>query len=74
MQQKYLNAASAGSIAVIIGYLGTISAFWYDLPTGSSPGSHLALDRLLAGFWFWLAAPGFIALASIIQMIILRRK
>jgi hypothetical protein len=74
MQQKYLNAAIVGSLAVIIGYLGTISAFWYDLPNGSSPNSHLALDRLLAGFWVWLAAPGVIALASVIQSVILRRQ
>ncbi|MEW6497442.1 MAG: hypothetical protein AB1589_33815, partial [Cyanobacteriota bacterium] len=51
------------------GWAGTVSAFWLRLPNGSSPFTELALNKLLTGFWLWLAAPGFIAFLSIIKLI-----
>jgi hypothetical protein len=48
--------------------LGTISAFWFRLPAGSTPFQKLALHELLLGFWLWLAAPGFIMLVSIFKL------
>ncbi|MEQ8752154.1 MAG: hypothetical protein RID09_01385 [Coleofasciculus sp. G1-WW12-02] len=69
LRQQYNFSMISSLIAIIVGFTGTVSAFWFRLPNGSSPFSELALDKLLAGFWLWLAAPGFIAFISIIKLI-----
>lgn len=69
MMQRYRFSAIAGIAAIFIGFGGTFSAFWFNLPADSGSVSELALSRLLLGFWLWLAAPGLIALASIIGLL-----
>lgn len=64
MMQRYRFSAIAGIAAVLVGFGGTLSAFWFNLPADSGGVSELALNNLLLGFWLWLAAPGLIALAS----------
>ncbi|MBW4648372.1 MAG: hypothetical protein KME06_06685 [Kastovskya adunca ATA6-11-RM4] len=61
-QDKF--SAIVALIAITLGFLGTVSAFWLRLPNGSNPFSELALNKLLPGFWLWLAAPGLLALIS----------
>jgi hypothetical protein len=65
MMQHYRFSAIAGITAVLIGFGGTFSAFWFNLPADSGGVSKFALNQLLLGFWLWLAAPGLIALISI---------
>ncbi len=69
VRQQYNFAMIASLIAIIVGWAGTVSAFSLRLPNGSSPFTQLALNKLLTGFWLWLAAPGFIAFISIIKLI-----
>lgn len=69
VRQQYNFSMISSLIAIIVGFAGTVSAFWLKLPNGSSPFTQLALNKLLTGFWLWLAAPGFIAFISIIKLI-----
>ncbi len=69
MMQRYRFSAIAGIAAVLIGFGGTFSAFWFNLPADSGGVSELALNNFLLGFWLWLAAPGLIALASFIGVL-----
>lgn len=69
MMQRYRFSTIAGIAAVLIGFGGTFSAFWFNLPADSGGVSELALNKLLLGFWLWLAAPVFIALVSIIGLL-----
>lgn len=64
MMRRYRFSAIAGMAAILIGFGGTFSAFWFNLPADSGGVSELALNQLLLDFWLWLAAPGLIALAS----------
>lgn len=61
---RHRKAALLALIALLIGAVGTASAFYFNLPNGSAP-SELMLRQLLIGFWLWLAAPGVIALAAL---------
>ncbi|BCL34623.1 hypothetical protein [Nostoc sp. MS1] len=67
-RQQYKFSFFSALIAVIIGFAGTVSAFWYRLPNGSSPNSELLLNKLLPGFWFWLAAPLLIGVVSLLKL------
>ncbi|PMB48584.1 hypothetical protein CEN40_06945 [Fischerella thermalis CCMEE 5205] len=67
-RQQYNWSILTALISIIVGFLGTISAFWFRLPAGSTPFQKLALHELLLGFWLWLAAPGFIILVSIFKL------
>ncbi len=69
VRQQYNFSMISALISLILGLAGTVSAFWFRLPNGSSPFTDLALNKLLPGFWLWLAAPGFIAVISIIKLI-----
>lgn len=69
LRQQYNFSMICSLIAILVGWAGTVSAFWLRLPNGSSPFTELALNKLLTGFWLWLAAPGFIAFLSIIKLI-----
>ncbi len=69
MMQRYRFASIAGIAAIFIGFGGTFSAFWFNLPADSGGVSEFALSQLLLGFWLWLAAPGLIALASFIGLL-----
>lgn len=69
VRQQYNFSMISSLIAIIVGFTGTVSAFWFRLPAGSHSLNELALDKLLTGFWLWLAAPGFIAFISIINLI-----
>lgn len=69
MMQRYRFSAIAGMVAILIGFGGTFSAFWFNLPADSGGVSELALRQLLLGFWLWLAAPGVIALVSAISLL-----
>ena len=62
-RQRYSRAAIVALAAVVIGGFGTASAFYFNLPNGSSP-SEIALKQMLLGFWLWLAAPGVIAVGA----------
>lgn len=68
MMQRYRFSAIAGIAAVLIGFGGTFSAFWFNLPADSGGVSEFALNQLLLGFWLWLAAPGLIGLVSIFRL------
>ena len=68
MLRRCRFSAIAGMAAILIGFGGTFSAFWFNLPADSGGVSELALSQLLLGFWLWLAAPGLIALVSIIGL------
>ncbi|MEO1294740.1 MAG: hypothetical protein AAFW75_02890 [Cyanobacteria bacterium J06636_16] len=68
VRQQYKCAAVASLMAVLIGFLGTISSFWIRLPNGSSPYTQLVLAEVLSGFWVWLSAPAIVALASIVRL------
>lgn len=69
MMQHYRFSTVAGIAAILIGFGGTFSAFWFNLPADSGGVSKFALSQLLLGFWLWLAAPGLMALASIIGLL-----
>ncbi|MEH2268703.1 MAG: hypothetical protein V7K68_09770 [Nostoc sp.] len=64
VQKKYKFSIVSAFIAIIVGFTGTISAYWLALPNGSSSYSHLLLTKLLPGFWLWLAAPGFLMIIA----------
>lgn len=68
VMQRYQFSAIAGIAAILIGFSGTFSAFWFNLPADSGGVSELALNQLLLGFWLWLAAPGLLSLISIIRL------
>jgi len=68
MMQRYRFSAIAGIAAVLIGFGGTFSAFWFNLPADSGGVSELALNQFLLGFWLWLAAPGLIVLVSSVRL------
>lgn len=68
IMQKYRLSIMTGTGAVLIGFGGTFSAFWFNLPADSGGVSELALSQFLLGFWLWLAAPGLIAVASMISL------
>jgi hypothetical protein len=63
-QKKYKFSIAAAFISIIVGFAGTISAYWLTLPNGSNPYSHLLLIKLLPGFWLWLAAPAFLMIIA----------
>lgn len=69
MMRHYRFSAIAGMAAVLIGFGGTLSAFWFNLPADSGGVSELALSQFLLGFWLWLAAPGLITLVSTISLL-----
>jgi len=64
VQKKYKLSITAACIAIILGFTGTISAYWLPLPNGSSPNSQFLLTQLLPGFWLWLAAPAFLIMIA----------
>lgn len=64
VHKKYKFSMVSAFIAIIVGFTGTISAYWLALPNGSSPYSHLLLNKLLPGFWLWLAAPGWVMIIA----------
>ncbi len=68
MMQRYRRSIIAGIAAILIGFGGTFSAFWFNLPADSGGVAEFALNQFLLGFWLWLAAPGLIALASVISL------
>lgn len=68
MMQRYRFSATASLAAILIGFGGTFSAFWFNLPADSGGVSELALNQFLLGFWLWLSAPAFIALVSVISL------
>jgi hypothetical protein len=67
-RQQYKLSTIFAIIAIILGFAGTVSAFWFRLPNGSSPITELALNKLLPGFWLWLAAPLFIAIINFFKV------
>lgn len=68
-RQQYKGAAIAAVLAVVVGGAGTILAFHYALPAGSSPYASLALQRMLPGFWLWLTAPVMLILSSVLCLV-----
>jgi len=64
VKKKYQFSIASTLTAIIVGFLGTISAYWFALPNGSSPDSQILLTKLLLGFWLWLAAPTFLMLVD----------
>lgn len=73
-RQQYKFSAITALTSVAIGYGGTLSAFWFKLPNGDNSFSAFALEKLLAGFWIWLAAPGFLALISVFHLVKMTRN
>ncbi|HEY9846013.1 MAG TPA: hypothetical protein V6D03_07435 [Candidatus Caenarcaniphilales bacterium] len=67
-RQQYRLCALVGLVAVSVGLAGSLSAFWWRLPSGSNPFTEMALQKLLPGFWVWLAAPGLLILASLLRL------
>ena len=68
VKRKYQFSIAFTITAIIVGFLGTISAYWFALPNGSSPDSQILLTKLLLGFWLWLAAPTFLIIANFIYL------
>ena len=64
LQKKYKFSIASAFSAIIVGFTGTISTYWFALPNGSSPDSQLLLIKLLPGFWLWLAAPAFVMIIA----------
>jgi hypothetical protein len=64
VKKKYQFSIAAALTAIIVGFIGTISAYWFALPNGSSPDSQILLTKLLLGFWLWLAAPCFLMIVT----------
>lgn len=64
VKNKYQFSIASTLTAIIVGFLGTISAYWFALPNGSNPDSQIILSKLLLGFWLWLAAPTFLMLVD----------
>ncbi len=69
MMRRYQFAIIAGIAAILIGFGGTFSTFWFNLPADSGGVAEFALNQFLLGFWLWLAAPGLIILISIIGLL-----
>ena len=67
-RKKYQFSMAAALTAIIVGFLGTISAYWFALPNGSRPDSQILLTKLLLGFWLWLAAPTFLAIVNFVYL------
>ena len=63
-RHRYKGAALVAGAAVVVGGFGTLLAFRYVLPAGSTPYLQLALQHLLVGFWLWLAAPASLAITA----------
>lgn len=72
-RQKYKFSVFTSLIAIAVGYGGTLSAFWFKLPNGSNPDSALALEKLLVGFWIWLAAPALLAIITLFYLMKMSR-
>ncbi len=68
VKKKYQFSIAAALTSTIIGFIGTISAYWFALPNGSSPDSQILLTKLLFGFWLWLAAPTFLMLVNFVYL------
>jgi hypothetical protein len=68
VQKKYKFSIVSALIATIVGFIGTISAYWFALPNGSRPDSQILLSKLLLGFWLWLAAPTFLMLVNFVYL------
>ena len=64
VNKKYKLSIASTLTAIIVGFIGTISAYWFALPNGSSPDSQIILTKLLLGFWLWLAAPTFLMIVD----------
>ncbi|AFY44097.1 hypothetical protein [Nostoc sp. PCC 7107] len=64
VQKKYYFSIASAFSAIIVGFTGTISTYWFPLPNGSNPDSQLLLIKLLPGFWLWLAAPAFLMMIT----------
>jgi hypothetical protein len=64
VKKKYKFSIASAFISIIVGFTGTISAYWLALPNGSNPNSQLLLTKLLPGFWLWLAAPAFLMMIA----------
>ncbi len=69
MRQQYKFSAIAGLASVVIGFGGTLSAFWFTLPADSGGIAKFTLNQPLFGFWLWLAAPGLLALISVFRLV-----
>lgn len=69
MIRRYWFSAIASLAAVLTGFGGTFSTFWFNLPADSGSISELILNQLLLSFWLWLAAPGVITLVSVISLL-----
>ncbi|WP_103669411.1 hypothetical protein [Pseudanabaena sp. BC1403] len=68
VKKKYQLSIAFTITAIIVGFLGTISAYWFALPNGSSPDSQILLTKLLLGFWLWLAAPTFLMIVDFVYL------
>lgn len=68
VEKKYQFSIAASLTATIVGFIGTISAYWFALPNGSRPDSQILLTNLLLGFWLWLAAPTFLVLVNFVYL------
>ncbi|PZO36157.1 MAG: hypothetical protein DCF19_22275 [Pseudanabaena frigida] len=68
VKKKYQFSIAFTITAIIVGFLGTISAYWFALPNGSSPDSQILLTKLLLGFWLWLAAPTFLMIVDLFYL------
>ncbi len=68
VKKKYQFSTVAALTAIIVGFIGTISAYWFALPNGSSPDSQIILTKLLLGFWLWIAAPTFLMLVDFVYL------
>lgn len=64
VKKKYQLSKATALAAIIVGFIGTISAYWFALPNGSSPDSQILLTNLLVGFWLWIAAPCFLMMVA----------
>jgi hypothetical protein len=73
VKKKYQLSIAAALAAIIVGFIGTISAYWFALPNGSRPDSQILLTKLLLGFWLWLAAPTFLMIVDFIYLQYRRR-
>jgi hypothetical protein len=69
VRQQYKFSVIAGLTSVVIGFGGTLLAFWFALPADSGGISKLVLNKPLFGFWIWLAAPGLLALISVFRLL-----
>jgi hypothetical protein len=68
-RQKYKISAIAALTSVAVGFGGTLLGFWFKLPSGTGAPPNMLLEKLLAGFWVWLSAPGLLALISIFYLV-----